>query len=81
MNIHEIILPYCKRGIFAGGGGISRKCWQDLSHGGNFHNTTPFSLRNSYRFNFCAAEIFAKKAMLGKNVKITLCENFHVYSI
>ena len=77
MNIYEIILPYCKCGIFAvcvcvcvwgggGGGGISRKCWQDLSHGGNFHNTTPFSLRNSYRFNFFAAEIFAKKAMLGK---------------
>ena len=37
-------IAYCKRarGYFRWGK-ISRKCWQDISRGGNFHDTTPIS--------------------------------------
>ena len=45
--------------IFAGE--ISRKCWQDISRGGNFHDTAPISFIKAYGFNFCVGVIFAKK--------------------
>ena len=35
-------IKYCKRGYFRWGK-ISRKCWQDISRGGYFHDTTPNS--------------------------------------
>ena len=38
---------------------ISRKCWQDLSCGGNFHNTY-FSLIVIWVLIFCLGEIFSK---------------------
>ena len=31
-------------------GEISRKCWQDISHEGNFHETTPISFIKAYGF-------------------------------
>ena len=37
--------------IFAGGE-ISRKCWQDISRGGNFHDTIPISFIKAYGFFF-----------------------------
>ena len=44
---------YCKRGYFRWGK-ISRKCWQDISLGGNFRDTTPISFINAYGFYFFA---------------------------
>ena len=38
---------YCKPGYFRSGR-ISRKCWQDISCRGNFHNTTPISFIKAY---------------------------------
>ena len=49
---------YCKRGYFRLGK-ISRKCWQDLSRGGNFHDISPIFFIKSYGFYFPAGEIFA----------------------
>ena len=71
---------YCKRGYFHWGE-ISRKCWQDLSRGGNFHDISPISFIKSYGFNFPAGEIFAKNAISRKTRKLPPRENFHVYSI
>ena len=51
---------YCKRGYFCWGK-ISRKCWQDLSCGGNFHYTFPISFIKAYGFYFRVGVIFAKK--------------------
>ena len=59
---------------------LGRKCWQDLSRGGNFHDTTPISLIKSYGFYFLAREIFARKAIFGKTRKLPPSENFHVFS-
>ena len=42
---------YCKRGYFRWGQ-ISRKCWQNISRGGNFHDTTPISCIKADRFYF-----------------------------
>ena len=42
---------FCKGGYFRWWE-ISRKYWQDLSLGGNFHDATPISLIKSYRFYF-----------------------------
>ena len=53
---------YCKRGYFRWGK-ISRKRWQDLSRGGNFHDITHISLIKSYGFYFHMGEIFAKNAI------------------
>ena len=67
---------YCKRGYFHWGK-ISRKCWQDLSRGGNFHDTAPFFFIESFGFNF------REEVDIAKNEKITLLpprENFHVNS-
>ena len=46
--------------IFAGGK-ISRKFWQDISRGVNFHDTTPISFIKTYGLNFCVGVIFANK--------------------
>ena len=72
-------MTYCKRGYFRGGK-ISRKCWQDISSGGNFHDTAPISFIKAYGFNFCVGEIFAKKAKARKTRKLPPRENIHVYS-
>ena len=61
---------YCKRGYFRWGK-ISRKCWQDISHGGNFHDTTctPISFIKVYGFYFHVGVICAKKAKSRKTRK------------
>ena len=46
--------------IFAGGK-ILRKCWENISRGGNFHDSTPISFIKAYWFNFHMGVIFAKK--------------------
>ena len=66
--------------IFAGGK-ISRKCWQDLSRGGNFHDISPISLLKSYGFYFPVGEVFAKKTISRKTWKLPPPENFHVHRI
>ena len=72
-------MTYCKRGYFRWGK-ISQKCWQDLSHGSNFHDTTHIFFIKSYtcRFYFCPQEIFAEKSI---SRKLSQRENSHVYSI
>ena len=67
---------YCKLGYFRWGK-ISRKCWQDISRGGNFHDTAPFSFIKAYGFYLRVGVIFAKKT---KTQKLPPRENFHVYS-
>ena len=47
------LFVYCKRGYFRGK--ISRKYWQGLSRGGNFHDTTPISLMESYAMGYIFA--------------------------
>ena len=55
---------------------------QDLSCGGDSHDTTPISLIKSDWFDyFCEGEIFTKKAISQKKAKITPCQHFHVYNI
>ena len=73
-------IKYCKRGYF-GWGKISRKCWQDISRGGNFHDTTPISFIKAYEFYFRVGLIFAKKTKARKTRKLPPHENFNVYSI
>ena len=70
---------YCKRGYFPWGK-ISRKCWQDISHGGNFHDTSPIFFIKAYGFYFRVGVIFAKKTKARKTRKLPPRENFHVYS-
>ena len=70
-------VEYCKRGYFRWGK-ISRKCWQDISRGGNFPDTPPISFIKAYGFYFRVGVIFAKKT---KARKLPPRENFHVYSI
>ena len=72
--------PYCKRGYFRWGK-ISQKCWQDVSHGGNFHDTSPISFIKAYGFYFRVGVIFAKKTRARKTRKLPPRENFHVYSM
>ena len=71
---------YCKRGYFRWGK-ISRKCWQDLSRGGNFHDITHISFIKAYGFYFRAGVFFTKKTKSRKTRKLPPRENFHVYSI
>ena len=78
MYIWDICI-YCKRGYFRWGK-ISRKCWQDISRGGNFHDTTPISFIKVYGFYFRVGVIFAKKTKARKTRKLPPRENFHVYS-
>ena len=71
---------YCKRGYFCWGK-ISRNCCQDISRGGNFHDTTPMSFIKAYGFYIRVGVIFAKKTKARKTRKLPPRENFHVYSI
>ena len=59
-GLHYILNTYCKRGYFSWGK-ISRKCWQDISRRGNFHDITPVSFLQAYGFNFRMGVNFAKK--------------------
>ena len=68
---------YCKRGYFRWGK-ISRKCWQDISRGGNFHDPAPISFIKAYGFYFRAGVILAKKT---KTRKLPPPGNFNVYSV
>ena len=72
-------LGYCKRGYFPWGE-ISRKCWQDISHGGNFHDTTPISFIKVYGFYFRVGVIFAKKTT-AKNAKITPTQKISTFTV
>ena len=69
---------YCKCGYFRWGK-ILRKCWQDISREGNFHETTPISFINAYGFYFRVGVIFAKKTKARKTRKLPSRKNFHVY--
>ena len=71
---------YCKYGYFHLGEN-SRKCWHDISQGGNFHYTSPISFIKGYVFYFRVGVIFAKKTTARKTRKLPPHENFHVYSI
>ena len=71
---------YCKRGYFRWGK-ISRNCSQDISRGGNFHDTTHISFIKAYGFYFRVGVIFAKMTKSRKPRKLPPRENFHVYSI
>ena len=71
---------YCKRGYFRWGK-ISRKRGQDISCGGNFHDTAPIFFIRAYGFYFRVGVIFAKKRKARKTRKLPPRENFHVYSI
>ena len=61
-DIHSSMVPlpwrmagcskYCKCGGFFRSRKISRNCWQNISRGGNFHNTTPISFMKAYGFYF-----------------------------
>ena len=80
-TLHQSVywITYCKCGYFRWGK-ISRKCWQDISRGGNFHDTSPISFREAYGFYFCIGVIFAKNAKAQKTRKLPPREKFHVYS-
>ena len=60
---------YCKRGYFRWWE-ISRKCWQDISRGGNFYDTIPISFIKVYRFYFRVGVIFAKKTKTRTTLKL-----------
>ena len=55
---------------------ISWKCWKDISHGGNFHDTTHISFIKAYGFYFRVGVIFAKKTKARKMWKITPTRKF-----
>ena len=59
---------------------FSRKRWQDILRGGNFHDTTPISFIKPYGFYFREGVIFAKKTKAWNTRKLPPRENFHVYS-
>ena len=73
-------IRYCKRCYFRWGK-ISRKCWQDFSRGGNFHDSTHISLIKSYGFYFRVGEIFANKAISRKSQKITHTRKFPTFTV
>ena len=66
---------YCKCGYFCWGE-ISRNCCQDISRGGNFHDTTPISFIKAYGFYFRVGVIFAKKTKARKTRKFPPREKF-----
>ena len=74
-----LTLVYCKRGYFRWGK-ISQKCWQDVSRGGNFHDSTTISVIKAYGFYFRLGVIFVKKTKARKMRKLSPRENFNVYS-
>ena len=67
-------LGYCRLGK------ISRKCLQDISRGGYFHDTTPVSFIKARGFYFRVGVIFAMKTKARKTRKFPPLENFHVYN-
>ena len=79
-GMHVSPANYCKRGYFRWGK-ISRKSCQDISRGGNFHDTTLISFIKAYGFYFRVGVIFAKTTKSRKTRKLPPRENFHVYSI
>ena len=80
-HLHFIVQKnYSKSGYFRCGK-ILRKCWQDISRGGNFYETTPISFIKECEFYFRVGVIFAKKTRARKTRKLPLRENFHIYSI
>ena len=66
---------YCKSGYFRWGK-ISRKDWQDISRGGNFHDTTHISFIKAYGFYFRVGVIFREEDRSAKNAKITPTRKF-----
>ena len=67
-------------GFFSlGEGGISRKYWQDISRGGNFHDTIYIFLIKSCGFYFRAGEILAKKSIskIRQNYPHEKCPRLH----
>ena len=78
-NPRPLQFCYCKRGYFRWGE-ILQKCWQDISRGGNFHDTAHISFIKAYGFNFRVGVIFAKKTKAQQTRKLPPHENFHVYS-
>ena len=76
----RIFSGYCKR-VYFRRGKISRKCWQDISRGGDFHNTTPISFIKVYEFYIRMGVIFAKKTKEQITRKLPPHKNFHIYSI
>ena len=62
-------MTYCKRGYFRWGK-ISRKCWQDISRGGNFHDSTHIFFIKTYWFYFRVGVIFAEKSKSRKTRKL-----------
>ena len=79
-STHLCAVTDCKHGYFRWGK-ISRKCWQDISCGDNFHDTTPISFIKAYGFYFHVGVIFAKKTKAPIKRKLPPCENFNIYSI
>ena len=61
-------------------GEILWKHLQDISRGGDFHGITPISLIKSYGFYFRVGEIFGKKVISQKTMKLHPHKNFHGYS-
>ena len=59
------LVMYCKRGYFRWGK-ISRKYCQDISRGGDFHDTSAISFIKAYRFYFRVGVILAKKTIARK---------------
>ena len=66
---------YCKRGYFRWGK-ISRKYWQDLSRGGNFHDTTHIFLIKSLWVLFSRGGNFREEGNIAKNAKFTPTRKF-----
>ena len=67
---------HCKCGYFRWGETL-RICWQALSHGCNFQDTSPICWIKSYGFYFHVGEIFCEEGNILKNAKITVNrENF-----
>ena len=66
---------YCKRGYFRWGK-ISRKCWQDISHGGNFHDSTPYFLHKGIWVLLSRGGNFREEDKSAKNAKITPTRKF-----
>ena len=79
MVVTLLVRWYCKRGYFRWGE-ISRKGWQDISRGGNFHDSTPISFIKACGFYFRVGVIFAKNTKARKTRKLPPRVNFHVYS-
>ena len=71
----SVVIGYCKHGYFRWGK-ISRKCWQDISHRGNLHETTPISFINAYGFYFRLGVIFCEEDKSAKHLKITPTQKF-----